>query len=79
MKIECARKRDIAVKMTLVEFVEDDRGDTAKLRIIDQLAQENALGNEAKARFIRGDSLEPDLIADLIAESAFSLECDAGG
>ena len=56
--------------MALVEFVEEDRGDAAQLRVLNQLAQENSFGDEPDARPRRGDVFEPDLVADFIAEPA---------
>ena len=65
--------------MALVEFVEKNRGNAAQLRILDELAQENAFGDEANPGALRGDVLETDLVADFIAETTVALGGDARG
>ena len=65
--------------MALVEFVEKNRGDAAQLRILNQLAQENSLGDKTNARLFRRDFFEANLVADFVAEPAAAFEGDAAG
>ncbi len=49
--------------MPLVEFIEHHRSHTAQLRVVDQPAREDALGDVPEARAGRAGFLEADLIA----------------
>ena len=61
-------QRDVAVEMPLVKFVEEDCGDIAQLRVVDQLAQQNSFGHETNSRFFRDDIFESNLVADFATE-----------
>src|SRR5205807_7820920 len=61
-------ERDVAVDVPLVELVEDDRRDAAKIRIALHPPREDPLGEEADPRPRPGDVLEADLIADRLAD-----------
>ena len=74
LQLQRARERDVAVKMALVKFVEENRRHAAQLRILDQLAQQNSFGDEANARPRRRDVFEANLVADFVAEPAVALE-----
>ena len=50
LQMQARGEGDVAVEMTLVKFVEENRGDAAQFRVLEQLAQQNALGDEADAR-----------------------------
>ena len=79
LELEGASEGDVAVEMALVEFIEENRGDAAQLRILNELPQENSFGDEADAGAIGGDVFEADLVADFVAEPAVALGGDAGG
>ena len=61
-------KRDVAVEMPFVKFVEDDGADTLQVGISQHPAQQHAFGHVTDARGGRGDVVEPHLIADLAAK-----------
>src|SRR2546423_15122210 len=63
--------------MALVEFVEKNRGNAAQLRVLNQLAEQDSFGDETNAGARGGNVLEPDLVADFIAEPALSFARDA--
>jgi len=46
---------------------------------LDQLAEKNSFGDETDSSARRSYVLEPDLVADLVAEPALALGCDASG
>ena len=50
LHVERERGAEIAVEMTLVEFVEQDRADAGKLRIVLDHARQNAFGDDFDAR-----------------------------
>ena len=79
LELEGARERDVAVEMALVKFIEENRGDAAQLRILDELAEQDSFGDEADAGAVRGDVFEADLVADFVAEPAVALGGDARG
>ena len=79
LELEGASEGDVAVKMALVKFVEEDRGDAAQLRILDQLAEQNAFGDEADAGALGGEVFETDLVTDFVAEADVALGGDARG
>ncbi len=79
LELEGAGERDVAVEMALVKFIEENRGDAAQLRILNELAQEDSFGDEANAGAIGGDVFEADLVADFVAEPAVALGGDARG
>ena len=54
--------------MALVKFVEEDRGNAAQLRILDELAEQDSFGDEADAGALGGDVFEADLVTDFGAE-----------
>ena len=78
LQIQRAGQRDVAVKVALVELVEDQGRNAAQLRVLDHLAQQQALGDEADARVGAGDVLEANLVADFAAELGFAFPGDAG-
>ena len=51
LQIQRAGQRDVAVKMPLVKFVEDENGNALQLRVVNHLPQQNALGDEADFGF----------------------------
>jgi hypothetical protein len=75
--LEGASEGDVTVEMALVKLIEEDGRDSAQLRILDELAQEDTFGDEANAGPIRGDVFETDLVADLVTEPALALGGDA--
>ena len=66
LKIESAGEGDVAVEMSLVKLVEDDRADAAQRRIGEHLAKQHAFGHEADACPRRADAIEPNLITDFV-------------
>ena len=68
LKRERAGQADIAIKMPLVELVEDDRGNALQLRIGQHLAEKDSFRDEKNPRRGRGNIVEPDLVSDLAAE-----------
>ena len=68
LQIQRAGQRDVAVKMPLVKFIEDEGGNAAQLRVVNHLPQQHAFGDEADFRFRRRDVLEADLVADFVAK-----------
>ena len=65
--------------MALVEFIEENRGDAAQLRILNELPEQNSFGDEANAGAIGRDVFEADLVTDFVPEPAIALRGDAGG
>jgi hypothetical protein len=65
--------------MALVKFVEEDRGDPAQLRVLDQLAEQNSFGDEADTRALGGEVFEADLVTDFIPEADVTFGGDARG
>lgn len=68
LDLEGAGECDVAVEVSLVKFVEDDGVDACELRIVEHLAEENALSDVPDARARRGDIVETDLVTDFLAE-----------
>ena len=66
--VERLGERDVAVKMPLVKFVEENCRDAAQLRVVDHLPQQNAFGHEADFCLRRRDILKADLVADFLAK-----------
>ena len=64
------REAEVGREVPLVELVEHHRTDAAQLRVGEQAAGEDALGDEAHARGGRGHLLEADLVADAPADAA---------
>ena len=64
------RERQVAIQVTLVELVEDDGTDAVEERVGQELASENAFGQEAETGPSAEPSFESDLVADLFSESA---------
>jgi hypothetical protein len=56
--------------MALVKFVEKNRGYAAQIRILDQLAEEDAFGDKADPGPSRSDVLKPDLVTNFVAKAA---------
>ena len=79
LELERASERDVAVEMALVKFIEENRGDAAQLRILNELSQEDSFGDEADAGAIGRDVFEADLVADFVTEPAVALGGDARG
>src|SRR5450432_12188 len=73
LQLQSSRERDVAIKMPLVKFIEKNRGDSAQLRILEQLPEQNSLGDETDARLFRCDFFKSNLVSDLIAEPAATL------
>ena len=68
LQVERPRQGDVAVKMTLVEFIEDDGRDPAQFRITDHAAEKDSLRDVKDARLGRAFALHPHLIADRLTE-----------
>src|ERR1041385_3302556 len=79
LQMHGAGEGDVAVKMALVEFVAENRGDATEFGILEQLAEKNSLRHKTNARFVRGHFLEADLVTDFAAEAAVALESNAAG
>ena len=58
----------VGVQAPLVELVEDDRADAFEERVGDELPVEHPLGLDDQPRLRPDPPLEPDLIADLLAD-----------
>jgi hypothetical protein len=68
LNVQRAGERDVAVKMPLVEFVENHGLNSGQRGILDQLAQQDAFRLELDARRIAGDVFETNLITDFAPE-----------
>ena len=73
------RKREIAVQVALVEFVEHHRSHAGQRRIAEQAPGENGFRQEAQAGVRSGDVLEADLVPDRLAQLLFALGGDTAG
>src|ERR1700730_11380345 len=63
--------------MALVKFIEENRGDAAQLRILNELPQEDSFGDESDAGPIRRDVFETNLVADFFTELAVTFGSDS--
>ena len=72
LELQRAGEGDVAVKMALVKFVEEDRGDAAQVRIVNAIGGGGCLPSRSECACIRRDIFEPDLIADFVAETAIA-------
>ncbi len=61
------REGQVALQMPFVELVEDHRADAAQIGIAGEASQEDALGDEADARALRGALVEAHLVAHAFA------------
>jgi hypothetical protein len=77
LQVECAGEGDVAIKMALVELVKDERGDAGKFLVLNDLAEEDAFGDESDPCFGAGDIFKTDLVSDFAAELGFAFEGDA--
>ena len=68
LDLQRPRQRDVAVQMPLVKLVKYDRADTAQFLVGEHLPQQHAFGDVADACRARGDIVEANLIADLLAK-----------
>lgn len=68
---------EVAIEVALVELIDDDAASALEVGILKELAEEDALGDEADAGAAGGVVFETDLIADLVAEADFSFLRDA--
>ena len=68
---------DVAIKMALVKFVEENGGDAAQLWILNQLPKQDPFGDEADAGTLGSQVFEPDLVTDFGAEPHLALGGDA--
>ena len=73
------RECDVAVEMALMKFIEENRGDGAQLRILNELAQQNSFGDEANPGAVGSDVFEANLVADFVTEPPVALGGDTGG
>ena len=65
--------------MALVEFIDDHAADVFQRGVLEELAEQHALGDEADAGGGGGDIFKAHLITDLLAETDPALVGDAGG
>ena len=65
--------------MSLVKFIEENRGDAAQHRILDQLAQQNTFGDKSDAGALGDNALEADLITDFLPKPRTALVGHARG
>jgi hypothetical protein len=72
-------ERDVAVKVPLVKFVEQNCRHAAQLRVVNHLPQQNAFSYETNFGLRRSHVLKPDLVTDFLAEFHAQLGCDARG
>ncbi len=63
------RQRQVGLQVPLVELVEHDGADRLEEGVGEELAGQDALGDEAEARRVRIATLESDLVADLSPSS----------
>ena len=68
LEVEGAGEGDVAIEMPLVEFVEDNDGDAAQLRVAQHLPQQHAFGDKADARLPAAHFVEPDLVTHFLAQ-----------
>ena len=73
------REGDVALKVTLVELVEEHGRHAAQERIGEQPSREDALRHEADARSRARGVLEADGVADRLADALTELVGDAPG
>jgi hypothetical protein len=71
-------KGDIAEKVPLVEFIEEDGSDFGESAVVLEPAEEDALGDKDDAGGVAGAVVEANLIADLSAEFHLPLRRDSG-
>ena len=72
-------QREIGMHAALVKLVEDDAADILEQRISVQPSKQHPLGDDLEASVFANAAIEPDAIADLVAEALFSLASDARG
>jgi hypothetical protein len=75
--LERASQRDVAIEVALVKFIEENHGNAAQLRILNELSQENSFGHEADASAIRRDVFETNLVAYFFTEPTVTLGSDS--
>ena len=68
LQVQRAGERDVPVEMTLVEFIEQDCRHTAQVRVTEHPAQQHALSDEHDPCLRRRHAVEPDLVANFVAE-----------
>ena len=69
LQIESPRQRDVSIEVPLVEFIEDQSGNATQLRVGQHLTKKNTLGDEEDFRLLRGNIVEPYLIAHLATQA----------
>ena len=79
MELKRPGEGDVAVKVPLVKFIEENRGDGTQLWILNELAQQNSFGDEADPGAVGSDVFEANLVADFVTEPAVALGRDTGG
>jgi hypothetical protein len=79
LDLQRAGQRDVAVEMTLVEFVEQNAGHAGQRGVGQHLAQQDALGHIADAGAGPGHIFEADLVADVVAEGDTAFLGHPGG
>jgi len=72
-------EEEVDVQRALVRLVDDDRAVRAEQRIVLDLREQHAVGEELDVRVARDLVVEPDLVADDIAELRLELLGDARG
>ena len=65
-------QHEVAVEMTLVEFVDHDAADAVEHRVFEQHAQHDAFGDIGQSRLAAGDVFKAHLITDFAAETCVS-------
>jgi hypothetical protein len=69
LEFEGAGEGDVAVKMSLVELVEDESPDTGQCGLLDHLTQQNAFRDEPDPGLRARDVFEADLVSDAGAKA----------
>ena len=77
LNVERARQSDVAIEMPFMKFVKDQRLNSVKRGILNQLAQQDSFGLELDARGSTRRILESNLIADLAPKFHSKLICNA--
>ncbi len=73
LDLPCPSQRHIALKMSLMKFIKDQRTNARQRRILLHLPQQDALGHVNDPRLLRRDVLQPVLKAHLTTQLRFAL------
>ena len=69
LRVARQRKAEIGVERAFVKFVEQHRGDAVQFGIVEDLAGEDAFGDDLDARGARHFRAEADAVADGLADT----------